>query len=443
MKTVLFAGVLIVLVGAPAALFFLSSSSALDIDPSPKALASENSLAVKVDNPHGVRQLNLRLEQGGARSYASVQQPANRFLFWRKKLAPTTQTLQLTAKPDQGFKSGPATLIVEATSNDLRGAVTSKTYDVVINLAPPRVVADGAQHYINQGGAELVTFTVSGYWTEAGVKVGNYKFRSFPMPGSKNENERFCLFAFPWDTPENTTPLVYAANPAGQEVTTQFWYRIKPKKFRQRELDLTDTFIDKAINEIDPGSPAGDKLQHFLHINGDIRRSDNKTLADLRNQTEPRFLWAPPFQQLSNSKVEAFFADVRSYMYGGKKVDQQVHLGFDLSKVAHAPVVASNSGKVVYADRLGIYGNCVVIDHGYGLQSIYGHMSSIGVKKGQMVQRGEELGKSGATGLAGGDHLHFSMQIDGVQVNPVEWWDEHWIHDRIQSKIPESAFAKP
>jgi murein DD-endopeptidase MepM/ murein hydrolase activator NlpD len=112
-----------------------------------------------------------------------------------------------------------------------------------------------------------------------------------------------------------------------------------------------------------------------------------------------------------------------------------VHLGFDLSVVQHTPVVAANDGKVVWADRLGIYGNCIVLDHGYGLQSIYGHLSSIGVKVGDAVKKGQEMGKSGATGLAGGDHLHFTMQLDGVQINPVEWWDEHWIHDRILSKI--------
>ena len=124
-------------------------------------------------------------------------------------------------------------------------------------------------------------------------------------------------------------------------------------------------------------------------------------------------------------------------------MDEQVHLGFDLSKVKEAPVVASNTGKVVYADRLGIYGNCVVLDHGFGLQSIYAHLSRIGVRKAQMVQRGEELGRSGATGLAGGDHLHFSMQIDGVQVNPVEWWDPHWIKDRVLSKISTSGQPRP
>ena len=82
-------------------------------------------------------------------------------------------------------------------------------------------------------------------------------------------------------------------------------------------------------------------------------------------------------------------------------------------------IPASNDGKVVWASDLGIYGNCVVVDHGYGLQSIYGHMSQIGVKVGDMVKSGQTLGRSGSTGLAGGDHLHFSMQLDGVQVNPV------------------------
>ncbi len=436
MKAILLSGVLILAIGAPAALFFLSSESTLEVKPTPKALAASSRLSITVMNPHGARSVTATVRQGSAVSTASFQQPADRLLFWKKRLAPAEVPLELSARQDQGFRSGPAQLTVKAVSNDLRGAVAQRTYQVVINLEPPRVTADGAQHYINLGGAELVTFTVSGYWTEAGVKVGPHKFRSFPLPGAKSQNERFCLFAFPWDTPADTVPLVYASNPAGHEVTAQFWYRLKPRAFRRRNIELTDAFIEKAINEIDPGG-TGDKLERFLRINREVRRENNQTMASLRDQTEPRFLWSPPFQQLSNSKVEALFADVRSYTYQGKKVDEQVHLGFDLSKVQQAPVVASNSGKVVYAGRLGIYGNCVVLDHGYGLQSIYGHMSRIEVKKGQTVERGQELGRSGATGLAGGDHLHFSMQIDGVQVNPIEWWDAHWLEDRIFSKLPK------
>jgi murein DD-endopeptidase MepM/ murein hydrolase activator NlpD len=98
-------------------------------------------------------------------------------------------------------------------------------------------------------------------------------------------------------------------------------------------------------------------------------------------------------------------------------------------------VTAANSGRVIYADRLGIYGNCVIIDHGYSLQTLYGHMSKIDVKVGDMVQKQQHIGVSGATGMAFGDHIHFSMLIQGIQIDPKEWWDEHWIHDRILSKL--------
>ena len=172
-----------------------------------------------------------------------------------------------------------------------------------------------------------------------------------------------------------------------------------------------------------------------MKINGQLRVENNRTLADLRMKSEPKFLWTQPFLQLANSKVESEFADVRSYIYQGKKVDQQVHLGFDLAVTAHTPVVAANDGKVVWAAPLGIYGNCIVVDHGYTLQSIYGHLSEIDVKEGEMVKRGQVMGKSGSTGLAGGDHLHFSMQVGGVEVNPVEWWDEHWIKDHIWNRL--------
>lgn len=441
MKYVLLIVLILLVLAAPATLFFLSSAPVVEVTPPPKGLGVDSEINVKVEAPHGTRRVSAVLTQGKATTRAQVEQPANRWMFWKQKHSPAVYSLHLSAKKDQGFQGGPAKLVVEATSNDLRGASDTKSYDVFLSMEPPRLSVDDLEHIINQGGSELVTFTVSGYYTEAGVLVGNYRFRSFPMPGGKDQNDRFCLFAFPWDVPADVRPLVFARNPGGQEVTAPFRVKMHPKKFRKRELDLSDAFLEKAVAEIDPGG-TGDKLDRFLRINGELRKQNNKTLADLRDQTEPRMLWTPPFQQLSNSKVEAFFADVRTYKYAGKKVDEQVHLGFDLSKVKQAPVLASNSGKVVWADRLGIYGNCIVVDHGYGLQSIYGHLSKIEVSKGQMVERGAELGRSGATGLAGGDHLHFSMQIDGVQVNPIEWWDPHWIKDRVLSKLNAAPAAK-
>ena len=129
------------------------------------------------------------------------------------------------------------------------------------------------------------------------------------------------------------------------------------------------------------------------------------------------------------------FADRRSYVYGGREVDTQTHLGFDLASVARADVPAANDGVVVLAKYLGIYGNAVVVDHGYGLMSLYAHLSSISTEVGASVRRGEPLGRSGATGLAGGDHLHFSFLLQGLPVRPAEWWDSHWIEDRLKRKL--------
>ena len=133
---------------------------------------------------------------------------------------------------------------------------------------------------------------------------------------------------------------------------------------------------------------------------------------------------------------------MRNYIYQGKKIDQQVHLGYDLAVTQHVGVEASNDGKVVYAAPLGIYGNCIVVDHGYGLQTIYGHLSQIDVHEGDMVKQGQVMGKSGMTGMAGGDHIHFAMQLDGVQIDPKEWWDRHWIKDHIAKRVELPGFNK-
>jgi murein DD-endopeptidase MepM/ murein hydrolase activator NlpD len=146
-------------------------------------------------------------------------------------------------------------------------------------------------------------------------------------------------------------------------------------------------------------------------------------------------LFTGVFQQLGNSQVEAEFADSRTYIYQGKEIDQQVHLGFDLAVTAQAPISASQRGVIVHASDLGIYGNCVVIDHGMGLQTLYGHLTSIDVKVGDMVDKGQQLGRSGLTGLAGGDHLHFTMLVGGEQVTPVDWWSAQWMQDRVLRKI--------
>jgi hypothetical protein len=423
----------VVLIAVPASLLMLSGGTVLKLDPPVTAIGNVTPIQVRIDNSHGVRRITGAIEQGGSRyTVFDVQETPHRVMFWRRHTAPQTKTFQVGKQQAPALHDGKAKLIIEAESNDLRGRVDSIETDVEIVTQPPRISADGAQHYINQGGSELVVFTPSGYVTDSGVRVGKYTFRSFTHPSQANQ--RFSLFAYPWDLSVETVPVAYARNPAGAEATARFWYKVFPKKFRARDLPIDDAFLDKVVNQIDPGG-SGDLLARFLKINGEMRRKNNQTLADLRLKTADRFLWSGPFLPLTNAAVESSFADKRSYIYKGKKVDEQVHLGFDLAVTLHVSVPAANDGRVVWADNLGIYGNCVVVDHGYGLQSIYGHLSEIAVKPGDMVKKSQSLGRSGSTGLAGGDHLHFSMQVDGVQVNPIEWWDEHWIKDRILSKV--------
>ena len=438
---VLIALVLVVIV-AIGALLVMSGHTTLAVTPAVKVIGVSTPVTVKASNPHGERRLVAYVEQNGQRyTVFEKADPATR-LFWQHNAPPRLYMFDAGKTKAPNLKEGKACLVVEATSNDLRGSTDTAAYDIDVSLTPPRVIPDGLQHYINQAGMELVTFTPSGSFTESGVKVGKYTFRSFPLPG--RPDERFSMFAYAWDLGPDLIPLVFARNVAGTEATSHFWVKVFPKKFRVRDFPIDDALMEKLVNSVDPTGqlvPGPDLVTRFLKINGEMRAKNNQQLADLRLKTEEKILWNGPF--IHWGKEEADFADVRNYIYHGKQIDRQVHLGFDLSDVANGPVQAANDGRVVWASDLGIYGNCIVLDHGYALQSIYGHLKQIDVKVGDMVRKGQKMGIAGSTGLAGGVHVHFSMQIDGVQVNPREWWDEHWIHDRILSKLDPNKAAQP
>jgi peptidase M23-like protein len=420
-------------------LWTMSASPVVSLPASLTAVGQATPVSVHVADPHGIRKVTLLVEQNGAEYKAGEVTEPSRHFRWQRNVAARDWNFIVGAKSTPQLKDGQAHLIVEATSNDFRAKTARVERDVIVVTRPPMLSVDSDQHYLYLGMADLVSFNVSGYSTEAGVRVGDQKFRAWPMPGGKPGS--FSLFAYAWNMPAGTVPLVYAANP-GTEVTGSMVYQFPKKEqpsYRVRDLQLDDAFVQKVVNELDP-SGSGDMVDRFVKINKEMRIANNKTLSDLRFKTEPKFLWSQPFVQQPNTKVEANFADVRNYVYHGKKIDQEVHLGYDLSSTQHVGVQASNDGRVVYAAPLGIYGNCVVLDHGYGLQSIYGHMSEIDVHEGDMVKRGQIMGKSGTTGMAGGDHIHFSMQLEGVQIDPKEWWDAHWIKDHIAKRVELPGF---
>jgi murein DD-endopeptidase MepM/ murein hydrolase activator NlpD len=410
-----------------------SATPVVDLPSAVASLGQATPITVHVRDPRGIRSVRAFVEQNGARYQVfEVTQPSNS--------PDTTWNFTAGVKTTSQLQAGKAKLIVEATSNDLLRKTGRMERDVTVVTQPPALSVDSEQHYLYLGMADLATFHVSGSWTEAGVRVGNEAFRAWPMPGGKPG--LFSLFAFAWNMPADAVPLVYATNDAGNEVTSSLVVVFPKKeqpKYATHDLQVSDAFMQKVINELDPNE-TGDPVTRFVRVNSEMRRANNKTLSDLQLKTADRFLWSRPFIRQPHSQAESNFADVRNYIYHGRKIDQQVHLGYDLAVTQHVGVEASNDGKVVYAAPLGIYGNCIVVDHGYGLQTIYGHLSRIDVHEGDMVKQGQVVGLSGQTGMAGGDHIHFAMQLDGVQIDPKEWWDAHWIRDHIARRTDLPGF---
>lgn len=306
---------------------------------------------------------------------------------------------------------------------------------------PPGVTILSTAHNINQGGAGLVVYTVSEAVEKTGVSVGGLFF-----PGHRQPSGTYLsLFAFPYDMePATFVPKVLAADPAGNERLAGIYYHLNPKPFPTDRIEVSQKFLEtKIVPDFQHYYPAiTDPLELFLKVNREMREQNTRALLDFGQQTAGRPLWDGVFLRQPNAAVPGFFAQARTYFHAGQAVDRQTHLGIDLASTAQAPVPAANAGTVVFADELGIYGNCVVIDHGLGLQTLYGHLSQIAVQKGDTVGKGQIVGRTGASGMAGGDHLHLSVLIAGQQVNPLEWWDPNWLKNNIADKFALAGSAE-
>ncbi len=351
-------------------------------------------------------------------------------------------------------QSGDARVIVSASRKVVYGVRTlqsTQTRDVRVRLERPRLAVVSTHHYVNHGGAEVVVYRVTPEDVASGVIVGDVEYPGFPATGVKVEGVRIsdpalrvAFFALLHDQDLRSPIRLFARDEAGNTARADFDFRVFPKPFKRSRIQLDDRFLDRIVPAILEGTnevrPEGDILEKFLVINGELRRKNNEKIASFASQTSPELLWGGGvFHPFTNTGVQSAFADHRTYIYKGKEVDQQVHLGFDLASYTGTPIVAANHGKVLFADELGIYGNTVIVDHGMGVQSLYAHLSSIAVSAGDTVGKQQEIGRSGMTGLAGGDHLHFTMLVNGRMVNPVEWWDAHWINDRILRKFRDAG----
>jgi murein DD-endopeptidase MepM/ murein hydrolase activator NlpD len=385
------------------------------------------------DDGVGLKSLKATLAQGGNEIALAAEQ-------FDKPVGEKTLTFALAKVA--GVKEGAAVLRVVARDGALfRGNETVLEKKITIDITPPTLELIADDRYVNFGGVGVVVYKVSADTATSGVKIGSHFFPGFADQVKGHADHVLALFAHPYDTAPEVRPTLVATDKAGNTKEVRLDYVLKDVRYKKSTIALSDTFLQNKVAPLltDAAARSGTPKEVFVAVNKQLRKENEDRITAVTKQLTPSLLWSDAFAQLSNSKVEANFADLRTYTYDGVPVDTAYHLGYDLSVTKHYPVEAANSGKVAFTGDLGIYGNTVIVDHGLGLFTLYGHLSSIDVKVGDSITKRQILGKTGETGLAAGDHLHFGVYLDGVPVLPVEWWDQKWIDDNVTPKLAGRA----
>ena len=340
-----------------------------------------------------------------------------------------------------GVKEGPAVLRVTARDGSLShffsGNEATLEKNVTIDITPPTLELIADDRYVNFGGVGAIVYKPSADTAASGVKIGDYLFRGFPGQVKDHPDHWLALFAHPYDVAPETRPTLVATDKAGNTREMRLAYELKNVRYKKSTIAVSDNFLQNKVAPLltDAAARSGAPKDVFVAVNKRLRKENEERIITITKKATPSMLWKDAFAQLSNSKVEANFADQRTYTYNGEAIDTAYHLGYDLSVTKNYPAEAANSGAVVFTGDLGIYGNTVILDHGLGLFTLYSHLNSIDVKVGDSVAKRQILGKTGETGLAAGDHLHYGVYLDGVAVLPVEWWDQKWIDDNIKPKL--------
>ena len=398
----------------------------------PKAIGHKGTVPLVVEAVRGqVARIEVRVIQNDKSSVALTQDGA---------LGPRVQIPIAIDSAALGLREGAATLEVWGRDDfwrplRQRDRVVASA-PLTVDLTPPRLEVVASTQYLAPGGVGVVVFRAVDA-SRSDASVGAVSFPSFAAGQA-----RVALVALPYDYAAGTPIKVSAQDEAGNVASRGVTAEILPRRFRHDRIEIREAFLELKVPELLPQRPPSQPLvDGFLVINRDQRRQAEEAKRQFAAKTADKPLWEGPFVQPRNTKVFSNFAETRTYVYAGREIDTQVHFGFDLASTKHAPVPAANKGTVVFVGPLTIYGNTVVLDHGWGLMTLYAHLSTIGVKVGDPVENGQELGRSGDTGLAVGDHLHYEVLVNGISVTPVEFWDAKWIRDRFNGPLKAAGLA--
>jgi len=442
---VIFMLLLVIIVTAGAYfLFFEGEEPTASLDNTNAYIGQNSTIQYTVsDQKSGIRSITVYGTQGNKRKLLHTTSFPRTTYIGQVGPLEQSQTIPFDAKK-LGFKDGQLTLSLEAVDFSLRGWLKgNKTLihrDITIDTKPPRIEILHGERYIIPGGAGIAIYRLSDNNTTHGVVVNGHFNPGFPI-GDGRDDTFISFFALSFDTKKIDSLKITAVDVAGNSANFPFStiYKADPKK--KDKINVSNGFLKRKIPEFQQyyEELSGSQLEKYLYINNTIRKQNNQKIRDLCNNPGKKRLWKGKFLRMAGSS-RAGFADYRTYYFNGKVIDKQTHLGMDIASTRRADVKAANQGIVIFADYLGIYGNMIMIDHGQGVFSLYSHLSQINTAVGDKVDQQTVLGLTGTTGMAGGDHLHFSILVNGVFVTPKEWWDQHWIDVTIEEPITDSKF---
>lgn len=321
-----------------------------------------------------------------------------------------------------------------------KGNQIVKDYKLYIDKKRPKISIIANSYKISKGGSAVVIFKVDDENIEDIYIEANNKKRFKPQPFYK-EGYYISLLAWPiYDDSFRAT--VIAKDFAGNKAKSYVPLYLKEKHYKVSNIKLSDKFLDGKIadlaEEFEETQGVDDKIEQFRIINEEVRAKNEKLIHKLSSKVSDEMISDFKINRmypLKNAQVVAHFGDHRKYFYDGEEVSEAYHVGLDLASNAMAKIKPQNSGEVVFADYNGLYGNMPMISHGLGLYTIYGHCSSLKVSEDDHVNARKTIANTGKSGYAMGDHLHFGVLVQGIEVRPQEWMDRTWIKLNITNVI--------
>lgn len=318
-------------------------------------------------------------------------------------------------------------------SNFFTGNKTSKIVNLIIDKKLPEVYVLAQSYKISRGGSAAVVFKASDENNLKDLKIVTNFGKVFKVTPFKKDGFYTALVAWPTKEKDFRAHIV-ASDEAGNVNKTRIRYYLQDRKYKISTIPLSDNFLDGKISELvehyakDPSKFT--KLDKFKFINETLRNKNEKIIVKISENVPEKMIdnfYLKPFYPLKNAAAVASFGDHRFYTYEGFEISQSYHLGLDLASYAMADIKASNPGVVAFNEKNGIFGNNLIIYHGLGLYTLYGHCTDSKLPVGADVRTGEVVATTGKTGLALGDHLHFGILIQGIEVRPEEWMDKNWM----------------